>query len=136
VAASAPNELFLVVPLLLGFGLQLLFTVGLWIWGRRVAAKHGGGRAWRWVARMPFAALATGFLGAAVTVAALTRELSAVANAPAAQKANLLSEGIARAMLATAVAAPVSLLLYLASVVVFAVGSTRSPRWPVHPADK
>lgn len=132
-ATFAPNELFIVVPLLLGFGLQLAFTVGLWIWGRRVAAKHGGGRAWRWAARMPVAALAVGFLGAGVTVAALAREFRAIADVPPAQKANLLSEGIARAMLATAVAAPVSLLLYLASVVVFIVGSARGPESRGHP---
>jgi hypothetical protein len=121
------SELFIIVPLVLGLAIQLLSTVGLWIWGRRVAAKHGG-RAWRWAARMPLAALAVGLLGAGVTVVALVRAFRAIAAVPPEQKATLLSERIAGAMVATAVAGPVSLLLYVASVVVFAVGSAQSPR--------
>lgn len=122
------SELFIVVPLLLGFALQAAFTVGLWIWGRRVAAKHGGSRAWRWAAWMPIAAMAVGFLGAVLTVVALVGEFTAIGDVPPAQRASVLSEGIARSMGAIAVAGPASLLLYVASVVVFAVGTAQGPR--------
>lgn len=91
-----------------------------------MAANHGGGRAWRWAARTPVAALVVGFLGAGVTVVALVSAFRAVASVPPEQKADLLADGIARAMVATAVVGPMSLLLYAASVVVFAVGSARS----------
>ncbi len=104
----------------------LLITVGLFLWGRSVAAKHGT-RAWRLASWMPIAAIVLHHLGIVGTIVGLVMSFDAVASVPAAERASALSDGIATAMWSTAIGLGASITLYLASVITFGVGSLRAP---------
>lgn len=103
----------------------LLVVLGLFLWGRSVADKHGT-RGWRLASWMPIAGLVVHHVGVLGTVVGLVRAFDAVSSVPAADRALALSEGIAVAMYATLLGVVASLLLYFASVVAFAVGSLRA----------
>lgn len=106
--------------------IPLLITLGLFLWGRSVAHKHGT-RGWRLASWMPIAAIVIHHLGLAGTVVGLVVSFSAVANVTAAERASALSDGIATAMWSTAIGLGLSLTLYLASVITFGIGSFRAP---------
>lgn len=106
--------------------IPLLITLGLFLWGRSVAAKHGT-RGWRLASWMPIVATVAHHLGLAGTVVGLVMSFDAVASVPAAERASALSDGIATAMWSTAIGLGLSLTLYLASVITFAVGSFLPP---------
>ena len=106
--------------------IPLLITLGLFLWGRSVADKHGT-RGWRLASWMPIVAIVVHHLGIAGTVVGLVMSFGAVASVPAAERAAALSDGIATAMWSTAIGLGLSLTLYLASVITFAAGSFRAP---------
>jgi protein-S-isoprenylcysteine O-methyltransferase Ste14 len=113
-------------PILSAAAVQALVTLGLHAWGRWVAARQGG-RWWRRASWMPLLGLVLALLGIGTTVVLLVQAFGALSGVDAADRASALSDGIARAMVATAATAPVSALLYLASLIVFTVGSVRRP---------
>lgn len=121
-------------PLLSAAAVQVLVTLGLHAWGRWVAARQGG-RWWRRASWMPLLGLGLALLGIAATVILLVQAFGALSGVDAANRASALSDGIARAMVATAATAPVSSLLYLASLVVFSVGSLRRPTSGMKPVE-
>ncbi|MBN8616607.1 MAG: MotA/TolQ/ExbB proton channel family protein [Deltaproteobacteria bacterium] len=106
--------------------IPLLITLGLFLWGRSVADKHGT-RGWRLASWMPIVAIVVHHLGIAGTVVGLVMSFGAVASVPAAERASALSDGIATAMWSTAIGLGLSLTLYLASVITFSIGSFRAP---------
>lgn len=109
--------------------LQLLFSLGLFAWGRWVARRHGG-RGWRRAAWMPLVAVALAIAGMIVSTVALVRAFGAVASVEAADRARVLAENISEAMNVTALFAVPSTLLYGASIVAFSIGSLLRPREP------
>jgi hypothetical protein len=90
--------------------IQLALTVGLAWWGANVGRRRGG--AWRHLVWLPLAGLLAGGLGIGVTVLGLIRAFDAVESVDAARKADVLADGIAQAMTATAVFVPISWGLY------------------------
>lgn len=106
--------------------IPLLVSVGLFLWGRSVADKHGT-RGWRLASWMPIAAIVIHHVGIAGTVVGLVMAFGAVASVPASERVLALSDGIATAMWSTAIGLGVSLVLYAASVITFAIGSLRPP---------
>lgn len=106
--------------------MPLLLVLALFAWGRSVAAKHGT-RGWRIAAWMPIAGLVVHHVGVLGTVVGLVRAFGAVSSVAPSDRAPMLANGIATAMVSTAVGVSLSLVLYLASVVTFAVGSARAP---------
>lgn len=103
----------------------LLVVLGLFLWGRSVADKHGT-RGFRLASWLPIAGLVVHHLGVIGTIVGLVRAFDAVTSVPAAERAQVLSDGIAVAMYATVLGVVASLALYVTSVVVFAVGTLRS----------
>lgn len=104
-----------------GLLVHVAVPVALVIWGRSVARKRGG-RGWLLVSYLPLLAAMASTVGVLFTIVGLIRAFEAVAHADPASKATLLAEGIATAMWATAIGIGVSILLYVASIVAFAVG--------------
>ena len=110
--------------------IPLLIVAGLFAWGRSVAAKHGT-RGWRAASWMPIVALVVHHIGIVGTIVGLVQAFGAVSDAPAADRAQQLSDGIATAMMATLIGVIASVALYLASIVTFTVGSLReAPKRP------
>lgn len=103
----------------------LLVVLGLFLWGRSVADKHGT-RGFRLASWLPIAGLVVHHLGVIGTIVGLVRAFDAVTDVPAGERAQVLSDGIAVAMYATVLGVVASLALYVTSVVVFAVGTLRS----------
>jgi len=97
------------------------------IWGRSVAKKRGG-RGWLLASYLPLLAATASMVGVFFTIVGLIRAFGAVAHADPSSKATLLAEGIATAMWATALGVGVSLVLYVASIVTFAVGELTARR--------
>lgn len=106
--------------------IPVLVTIGLFLWGRSVADKHGT-RGFRLASWMPIAAIVVHHLGIGGTVIGLVMSFGAVESVPASERAMALSDGIATAMWSTAIGLAVSALLYLASVITFTVGTLRAP---------
>jgi len=106
--------------------IPLLIVIGLFLWGRSVAAKHDT-RGWRLASWMPIAGIVVHHLGLVGTIVGLVHAFGAVASVAPEQRASQLSDGIATAMWATAFGVGLSLLLYLASVITFAIGSWTPP---------
>jgi hypothetical protein len=109
----------------LGAVVQLAGTVGLTWWGAVVGRRRGG--AWRHLVWLPMAGFALAGLGAGLTVAGLIHAFEAVGGADPSIKAQLLSDGISRAMYATAVFAPLSWGAYLLALIGCAVGTAWGP---------
>jgi hypothetical protein len=106
---------------------QVFVTVGLHFWGRYVARRQGG-RWWRRAAWMPIGAFVLSIIGVSLTAYWLVHSFRAVATVDPSMKATLLARGISNAMNCTALFAFPSWALFLASVVVFTVGSLMRPR--------
>ncbi len=107
---------------------QVLVALGLHAWGRWVARRRGGGRGWRRAAWAPLVAVVLSIFGMIVPAVMLVRAFDGIANVDPAMKATVLAENISAAMNATALFAVPSTLLYLASIVAFAIGSLMKPR--------
>src|SRR5688500_1077306 len=90
----------------LGAGVHLAGTVGLAWWGAVVGRRRGG--AWRHLVWLPVAGFVLGAVGLGLTVWGLVHAFEAVAGADPSAKAQILSDGISRAMYATAVFGPLS----------------------------
>lgn len=120
-------EALAALPALLGFAVHIGVVVALYAWGRRVAARHGGVW-WQRASKLPLVAFASELLGVALTVVFLVRSFGALDRVDASHKAEVLARSISNAMNASAVFVVLAALLYLASVVVFAVGTLRKPR--------
>ncbi|MDP2310877.1 MAG: hypothetical protein Q8P18_32965 [Pseudomonadota bacterium] len=123
----SPSELPILVAVVGALVLNGAFAVALVFWGRWVAQRQGGGR-WRYVAWAPLVGFALNTLGLALTIVGLIHAFDAVALAPPEQKVAQLAEGITFAMRATAILAPIAVVLYVGSTVAFLVGSLRAPR--------
>ncbi|MDY7232113.1 hypothetical protein [Hyalangium rubrum] len=115
-----------IVGAIVSVAVQVLITWALRVWGRSVAERQGGSW-WRRAAWMPVLSLGAGLLGMACTALSLVWAFQTVSADPA-EKAALLAQSITRAMLVTAVFALVSGLLFVASIVVFTVGTLKQPR--------
>lgn len=111
----------------IGLLMNLVFPLVLFAWGRSVA-KRRGGRSWRLASYMPLIAVISSMLGFLLTVFGLIRSFGAVASVDPSQKAAQLSAGIAMAMWATAIGLGISVVLYIASIVTFAIGELTKPR--------
>jgi hypothetical protein len=98
-------------------------TVGLRVWGKRVAARQGGTPGWRAAAWAPVAALVIAGSGTAVTLFRLVNTFHELGNLPADEKQAALSRGIEVAMGASSITGPVGSLLFFGSLVLFGVGS-------------
>lgn len=115
---------------LLALGANVLVTVLLVAWGRRVAKKHGGGW-WAQLAWAPVLGAAAQVLGFLVTVGVLVHSFDSVGAAPPQARAGELAASIDRAMLATAAGTAVGGAAYLAALVTCVVGTVRAPRGPL-----
>jgi hypothetical protein len=95
-----------------GPALLLLLVLGflLRLWARRVAA---GAPRWRWLPKLPVIGFVLIVLGAVGTVVGLTRSFAGLEQVEAAQKAQVLANGIALSMWSTAFFAGAGLLLYV-----------------------
>jgi hypothetical protein len=120
-----PNEVTLIIPLAIGFGVQLLITLGLRVWGRWVARRQGGVW-WQRASLMPPVALVLATVGIAGTMTQLVRAFERVQTVNPEYKAAALADGISGAMLFTAICGSAAGLLYAASFVTFLVGSIRA----------
>lgn len=116
-----------IVGALLGFLFNIAVPLGLFVWGRSVARKRGG-RRWRLASYLPLVAALAPMVGVFFTVLALIHTFGAVASADPSTKARLLAEGIATAMWSTAIGTGVAVVVYIASVVTFAIGELQQPR--------
>jgi hypothetical protein len=113
----------------IGLLVQVAVPVALVLWGRSVAKKRGG-RGWLLASYLPAVAAIASTVGVFFTIVGLIRAFGAVAHADPSSKATLLSEGIATAMWATALGVGASIVLYAASIVIFAVGELTARREP------
>ena len=102
----------------------LLLVLGLFLWGRWVARRHGT-RGWQLAAWLPVVGLVVQHAGLALTVFGLVHAFDAVAVAPPEARASELAGGIAQAMWATAIGLGLSGTIYVGCVVAFAVGTWR-----------
>ena len=112
----------------IGLALQTLMTMALTAWGRWVSRRQGATPTWTWAARGPWISFAALMLGMAISIRMLLVAFERVANVEAGQRAVVLSQSIAHAMIATAVFFVPGYLVLLASVTAFIVGSLRAPR--------
>lgn len=120
-------EALAALPALLGFAVHVGIVVALYAWGRWVAARHGGAW-WQRASKLPLVAVASELLGVALTAVFLVHSFGALDRVDPSHKAEVLARSISNAMNAAAVFRGIAALLYLASVVVFAVGTLRKPR--------
>ncbi len=122
----AGAEISILLSVVGAAGVQLLVSLGLYAWGRRVARRQGT-RPWRRAAWLPNVALGLSVAGASVSAFYVVRAFGAISRVDAAHKAHLLAEGISTAMNCAAAFALPSWALYVASVVVFTIGTVRRP---------
>jgi hypothetical protein len=120
------SELSALPPLLAAAIVQALVAAGLHAWARWVARRQQGPW-WRRASWLPWIGLTVGVVGVGLTIVFLIQAFGAVADVTPADRAQALSEAIARAMVATAIGAPTSWALSLASVIVSLVGTLRRP---------
>jgi hypothetical protein len=116
----------LIDQLFIGLVLQVLMTLGLAMWGRWVAKRRGGGRAWVWAARGPWVSLVLLTLGTLVSVRMLNSAFHQVQAASASDRQHLLSNGIAKAMRVSAIFLIPGYSVLLVCVTMFIVGSLRA----------
>ena len=112
--------------ILAAVGFQALVFVGLHFWGRYVARRQGG-RWWKRASWMPLVAFILSAIGVMLTTYFLVHAFRAITNVDPSMKATMLAQGISNAMNCTALFALPSWALFLASVIVFAVGSLKRP---------
>ncbi len=117
----------LIVPAILAVATQVVVSLGLFLWARRVARRQGGVW-WQRATWLPLVALGLGLIGAAASMALLTQAFDAVESTDAATKASALAEAISKTMTVTAIFAVPTWLLYAASVLISLFGSLRRPR--------
>ncbi len=120
-------EALAALPALLGFAVHVGVVVALYAWGRRVAARHRGVW-WQRASKLPLVAVASELVGVALTAVFLVQSFGALDRVDPSRKAEMLARSISNAMNATAVFGVLAALLYVASVVVFAIGTLRKPR--------
>src|SRR3954470_17247375 len=120
------NESLLLGQVVIAFVLQAAVSLGLWMWGRWIARRHAAAF-WRLAASAPLLALTLSLLGIGFSVVFLLRAFGAVASADPSMKATLLAKNISMAMNGAALFVLPSWLLYLGSLVAFAVGSLLRP---------
>src|SRR5262245_53918334 len=108
----------IVLAMAVGGLLQAAVSVGLFLWGRAVAARQGT-RFWRWAAWAPIAALSFAVVGTIVGVVFLVSAFGGVSNADPSMKATILAKSISMAMNCSALLILPSWALYLGSLVVF-----------------
>ena len=94
--------------------IQLAALIGLVVWGARIGRRRGG--AWWVLPALPFVGFGAGAVGLGLTLFGLAHAWTAVEGVDAADKARVLSEGISRAMWATAVSLPIQALAYLGAL--------------------
>jgi hypothetical protein len=111
----------------LGVLINLALPLALFAWGRSLANRRGG-RGWRLASYMPLGAILTSMLGLGLTIVGLLRAFGAVEGTDAADRATVLSNGIATAMWATAIGLGLSVVLYVASLVTFTFGELTKPK--------
>lgn len=102
----------------------LLIVAALVVWGGRVAKKHRT-RGWQIAMWLPLLALGFYFVGLLLTISGLIDAFGAVAFAPAAERATLLSEGIASAMWSTTLGGGTTLAIWVGCAIAFTIGSLR-----------
>jgi hypothetical protein len=107
------------------FGLlvQIGVTCAFSAWGRWVARRRGGGGAWKWAPRAPWISFALLMVGLLISIVMLMRAFDRVSTGPAAERAQLLSDGIAHAMTVTALFFVPGYLVLFAFLVAAVVGS-------------
>ena len=110
----------------IGFLVNIAIPLALFAWGRSVANRRGG-RGWRVASYLPLVAALASLVGFFFTIVGLIGAFEAVSDTDAASRATVLSQGIATAMWATAIGMGLSIVLYVASIVVFAVGELTKP---------
>ncbi len=115
-----------IVGALVSLAVQVLIAWALRVWGRSVAQRQGG-LWWRRAAWMPVLSLGAGILGTVFTALGLVWAFQTLSPDPS-QRVALLAQSISRVMIVTAVFALVSGLLFVASIVVFTVGTLKQPR--------
>jgi MotA/TolQ/ExbB proton channel family len=108
----------LVVSVLVYVGTAL----GLTTWARAVARRRGG-RGWKLAAWLPLLGLAATALGMAGTVLGLVTAFGSVASVDAASRSAVLAQGISEAMNATAFGVGGSILCFVLSAVISALGT-------------
>lgn len=112
-----------------GYLLQLFIVPGLlFLWGRRVALRHGDARRWRIASRVPLATWAVNALVPITAIAWLLASFVPLANMDAADRATALARSIAGALNAAAFVAAVSFAVYVACAIGFAYGTLAPPR--------
>src|SRR5690242_12443690 len=116
-----------------GLALQLAIIVGLFMWGRWVAKRQGDGPYWRWMVFAPWVAASLHVAGVLIAIWLLIDVFGAVAFAPPDERAALLSDGIQRAMIGSAICWAPGTLLFLIALVSYIVGTLRPPKAPLKP---
>jgi hypothetical protein len=119
------TEQLLILPIVTGVTIQVTVSLALRAWGKWVASRQGQGIWWRRAAWAPVVALLLAIVGVGLTCAQLVHAFSLANLTSADQRSFVLAEGIARAMRTTGWTVPLSWLLYVASLVIFAIGSLR-----------
>jgi hypothetical protein len=117
----------LIDQLVVGLVLQVVMTLALAAWGRWVAKRRGGTRAWTWAARGPWASFVVLTVGMLITIRMLMNVFDGLANSDPARKQQILSEGIARAMTVSAMFIVPGYLILIVCVTMFIVGSIKAP---------
>jgi hypothetical protein len=101
---------------------QAGISVLLYFWGQSIAARRAG-TWWWWASFAPLLALLLATLGGIGTAVGLVQAFDAASLAEPQDRALMLSDGLSAAMNLAALTAVPSWLLYVASLVVFTVGT-------------
>jgi hypothetical protein len=118
----------LVSLLLVAMLLQVLISLGLFVWGRWVARRQGRGRWWRLCCWLPMIGLAVAAAGLAVVAVFLVQGYGALSDGDPAARATRLAQTISEAMNCAALFGPIAWAFYLGGIVVFTIGSVRKPK--------
>jgi hypothetical protein len=113
-------------------GVPIGATIGLRMWGRSVARRHGTAW-WRGVAWLPIIAIVFIGLGFCVTAIDLIHGFAAVNSVEPSLRSTLLAKGISEAMNRGGVVALPSLLIYPFTIASFVVGSILRPPYAGNP---
>jgi hypothetical protein len=119
-------ESAIVSEVVVGILVQIGVSIALWKWGQSVARRHPR-KFWQRSAWMPLIALVLSIVGLLTTITMLVKSFGAVAGADPAVKATVLAQGISEAMNWTAFLVLPAWGLYLASLVIFLVGTLKLP---------
>lgn len=123
---AGAGESAVIASVAMAIAFHVVCALVLFAWGRWVARRRGTA-GWRRAAWMPIGALVTAAVGIVVSVFGLLRAFGAVASVDAADKARVLAQAISESMNAAVFFAIPSALLYVASLLAFAIGSLASP---------